>query len=246
MSEQIDVKEQIDAILLISALDPSGGAGIIADTKTAHSLGFYPCPVLTAITYQNTCRISGIFRLDEEIVNRQISPILEDVSSVKCAKVGACAKKSYLKEVEVTVVYDPVIRATVGYPMTELKDVVEVASVSDVITPNAEEAKEICGFLGHKCMSIEEACEMIYDELGCRVVITGVVDVAYDGRKTKSFEGTHTGVDIHGTGCVFSTALACYLTGNNFFESVKKAKEFVIKASLRALNAGKCRKIVNP
>ena len=240
--------EKSDAILIISALDPSGGAGMSADIKTAHALKFYPCPVVTAVTYQNTCKITGIFRIPE--VERQVSSVVEDVE-VSCVKAGACAKVDYLKCAEKAgitgiKVYDPVLRASVGYSLTPLKDAVKLASESDVITPNREEAAEICRYLGVECGEAEEICEVIHDHLGCKVVVTGVVDVAYDGRKFEKFEGKHSGEEVHGTGCVFSTALACYLVTHSFFDAVKKAKAFVSRAALNSLDVGRCKKVVNP
>lgn len=241
-------EKRTNVILLISALDPSGGAGISADIKTAHALEFYPCPVITAVTYQNTCKITGIFRIPE--VERQVSSVVEDVE-VTCIKVGACAKADYLRCAEKAgiteiKVYDPVLRASVGYSLTPLKDAVELASESEVITPNREEAAEICRYLGFRCGNAEELCELIYDHLGCKVVVTGVVDVAYDGRKFEKFEGEHSGKEVHGTGCVFSTALACYLVTHSFFDAVKKAKAFVCSAAVNSLDVGKCKKVVNP
>ena len=44
--------------MTIAGLDPSGGAGIVADIKTIAAFGCFPTAALTSITFQNT---SGVF-----------------------------------------------------------------------------------------------------------------------------------------------------------------------------------------
>ncbi|HSQ08995.1 MAG TPA: bifunctional hydroxymethylpyrimidine kinase/phosphomethylpyrimidine kinase, partial [Burkholderiaceae bacterium] len=44
----------IPNILTIAGVDPSGGAGSLADVKTISALGGYACAVITALTAQNT------------------------------------------------------------------------------------------------------------------------------------------------------------------------------------------------
>ncbi len=234
-------------ILIISALDPSGGAGAVADVKTARALGFYPCLAITALTYQNTCRISGIYEIPVDVVKSQTLAVLEDVD-ILCVKVGACAREEFLDVLgglEVEIVYDPVIRATVGFELTSLDDCLGVAEVSTVITPNESEAELLCRALSLKCEGAEEMAMSIAEALECSVVVTGKVDYVCDGKKVVEVRGKHTGVEVHGTGCVYSTALACYLVENDFFKAAKLAREFVSEAAENPVYAGKCKPVVN-
>lgn len=48
-------------VLSIAGVDPSGGAGLLADVKTISSLGGYATGVVTAATAQNT---QGVFCRD--------------------------------------------------------------------------------------------------------------------------------------------------------------------------------------
>ena len=45
--------------LTIAGLDPSGGAGIVADIKTFSAFGCYAAAVVTSITFQNTTGVFG-------------------------------------------------------------------------------------------------------------------------------------------------------------------------------------------
>ena len=46
-------------VLSIAGLDPSGGAGIVADIKTIAAFGCFPAVALTSITFQNTTGVFG-------------------------------------------------------------------------------------------------------------------------------------------------------------------------------------------
>lgn len=59
-------------VLSIAGSDPSGGAGIQADLKTLSALGVYAASVITALTVQNTCGVSGVVCVEPEVVEAQI------------------------------------------------------------------------------------------------------------------------------------------------------------------------------
>ncbi len=238
------LRGNVDCLLIISAVDPSGGAGAIADVRVARALNFYPCLAVTALTYQNTCRISGIYMLPEDVVRSQVKSILEDVE-ISCVKIGACAG-GYLLDLDVEpVVYDPVLKATVGYELTSLEDCLKVAEISTVITPNESEARSMCEALSLRCTDVEDMTLKLAEELGCSVVVTGKVDFVCDGRRVVKIEGEHTGLDLHGTGCVYSTALACYLVKNDLFRAAKLAKDFVSRAARNPVYVGNCRPVLS-
>ena len=43
-----------DSVLVLSGLDPCGGAGIAADIETINQFGVTPLPIITTLTVQNT------------------------------------------------------------------------------------------------------------------------------------------------------------------------------------------------
>ena len=55
-----NIGEMIPNVLSIAGVDPSGGAGILADLKTFAALGAYGCGVVAALTAQNTRAVTGI------------------------------------------------------------------------------------------------------------------------------------------------------------------------------------------
>ena len=56
MTAQLDIVKA----LTIAGIDPSGGAGVLADIKTFSALGAYGCGVVCALTAQNTQAVTGI------------------------------------------------------------------------------------------------------------------------------------------------------------------------------------------
>src|SRR5690606_41795208 len=51
---------RIPNALSIAGVDPSGGAGVLADVKAMSALGAYGCAVSAAMTAQNTQGVTGI------------------------------------------------------------------------------------------------------------------------------------------------------------------------------------------
>ena len=59
-------------VLSIGGSDPSSGAGIQSDIKTFENHGVYGLTVITAITSQNTKKISKILPISANIIKSQL------------------------------------------------------------------------------------------------------------------------------------------------------------------------------
>ncbi|PYS70218.1 MAG: hypothetical protein DMF69_14295 [Acidobacteria bacterium] len=69
-------------VLTIAGLDPSGGAGIVADIKTISAFGCFPAAALTSVTYQNTTGVFGAEHQSAETLRSQVVPIITDLNVV--------------------------------------------------------------------------------------------------------------------------------------------------------------------
>jgi len=85
-------------VLSIAGLDPSGGAGIVADIKTIAALGCFPAAALTSITFQNTTGVFGVEHQTAKTLRAQVEPIVQDLE-VAAAKTGMLPTAEIVAEV---------------------------------------------------------------------------------------------------------------------------------------------------
>ena len=246
------------SLISIAGLDPSGCAGLLLDVRVIRALGFHPCGVVTALTFQNTCKGYGFEPVSPSAVEKQLSSILEDkliagvkiglLNSIEIAKVVVDLLKSYGLGKKGPVVWDPIIKSTTKLEFFN-ENFVEVAeflsNVVDVVTPNVEEAELLSGRKIEDISSAEEAARIISRRLNSSVVITGGklkgVDVVLEGEKAFTVEAEFSPVEIRGTGCIYSSALTCYLSkGDSLEDATRHSRLYLLESVKRARLTGKC------
>jgi hydroxymethylpyrimidine/phosphomethylpyrimidine kinase len=233
-------------VLSIAGYDPSSGAGITADIKTIAAHGCYGITCITALTVQSS---RGVLRMDP-IEGRIITETLEelaidvDIAAVKVGMVGSAeaarAVAAFLKRhVPPHVVLDPIIKSSSGADLIE-KDGVEILkqkllNQATVITPNLDEAARLTEMEVSNRDQMAQAAARL-QHMGARTVIVtgGHLDVPVDLVLRRSgpatlLEGTRiASTSTHGTGCAFSTSLACGLAkGKSVIEAARAAKRYV-------------------
>ena len=85
-------------VLIIAGSDSSGGAGIQADIKTVTALGSYATTAITAITAQNTKSVKKIISIPTNIVQKQMTMILDDIGA-NAVKIGMLHNTGIIKSV---------------------------------------------------------------------------------------------------------------------------------------------------
>jgi hydroxymethylpyrimidine kinase/phosphomethylpyrimidine kinase len=245
--------------LTIAGLDPSGGAGVIADIRTFLALECLPTAAITSLTFQNATGVFGAENLSAETVRAQVLPIVE--YPVACAKTGMLPTREIVvavarlfRETKLPApVVDPVIRSTSGYQLIDEEAVKALISElmprSRLITPNIPEAEHITGLSIDDEEGMRRAAKSIR-EMGARAVLikgghlrgqeaggrrqeaVQAIDVLDDQGQVKVFRGEWIDAsEVHGTGCMLSAAIAaCLGRGTSLEESVGAAKRFVTDA----------------
>lgn len=167
--------------LSIAGLDPSGGAGVLADVRTFAAFACFPTAAITSLTFQNTTGVSGALHQSAETVRAQVLPIVADFT-VAGAKTGMLPTREVIGEVarlfqETNLpapVVDPVMRATSGDDLIDDNAVECLIShlfpVAVLITPNIPEAERLTGLTIVDEQTMLEAAERIR-ELGARSVL---------------------------------------------------------------------------
>lgn len=170
--------------LTIAGLDPSGGAGIIADIKTFTSFGCFAAAAVSALTFQNTRGVFGSVSQTAETVRGQILPVVEDYE-IAAVKTGMLPTREIIGEVArilkennlKNLVVDPVIRSTSGFDLIDeaaLRALIETLfPLAVVVTPNLPEAERITKTKIETVADIERAARIIQSFGAANVLIKG-------------------------------------------------------------------------
>jgi hydroxymethylpyrimidine/phosphomethylpyrimidine kinase len=232
-------------ILIIAGSDSGGGAGIQADIKTVTMLGGHAMTAVTAITAQNTVGVQAVHPVPTDMVIAQMDSVLSDIGidAVKIGMIGSAqtanAVADRLQNLDVPIVFDPVMVATSGSMLADAETIAafkRLMAIASVVTPNLPELEALGGrdaVLGFGCHVLEKGGHAkgprVHDQLWSP---TGLVREIIG----KKFDTNHT----HGTGCTLASALACRLgQGMNIDDAFADAVRFVRLAILEAPELGK-------
>jgi len=241
-------------VLVIGGLDPTGGAGILADAAAVRSRGLHCAAVSSVVTVQDARSFAGATVADPEEVRAAVR-VVQDGQTTRAVKTGALGNRLIVEAVAQLaadpgfppLVVDPVLRSTSGGELldsaglTALRE--QLVPHAALLTPNLSEAEEITR---HSVSSEEEmltAAERIL-ELGAEAVLVKgghlpgarIADLLLvRGAAPRWFRGARTtSGNIRGTGCTLASLIAAELAlGQAVGEAVERGRA----AHQRALRA---------
>jgi hydroxymethylpyrimidine/phosphomethylpyrimidine kinase len=250
-------------VLTIAGFDPSSGAGVTADIKSIAAHGCYGVACISAMTVQSTSGVRRIEASDPELVKETLEELAGDLDiaafhigmlgSAKVAKAVADflssapknGAKNRGKARLPNIVLDPILKSSSGTSLLDqagTKLLTErLIPLSDVVTPNVDEAAVITGLKVKDLEDMKAACAKLHEMGAEAVVITGGhLDKAIDLLSFKTKRGIEQEVfkaerqrsnSTHGTGCAFATAMACHLAlDRGIAEAALLAKIYVAAA----------------
>jgi len=248
-------------VLTVAGFDPSSGAGVTADVKTIAAHGCYGVACITALTVQSTAGVKRVAAVSPELIAETLEELSADldIAAVHIGMLGsgkvARVVSEFLAKSELgNVVLDPIIKSSSGSDLTDapgLRVLVErLLPQATVITPNVDEAAALTGFAVTNLEQMRVAAARLHEMGATAVVITGGhLDKAIDLLSFTSRHGTEQEVfksnrleskSTHGTGCAFSTAMACHLArGRGLPEAVLLSKTYVAAAIANAHPLGR-------
>ncbi|MBQ6041314.1 MAG: bifunctional hydroxymethylpyrimidine kinase/phosphomethylpyrimidine kinase [Oscillospiraceae bacterium] len=248
----------IGKVLTIAGSDSGGGAGVQADIKTITMHGCYAMSVITALTAQNTCEVSGILEVPPEFVAAQMDAVFTDLSpdAVKIGMVSGSGTvhvlASKLREYKPkNIVIDPVMISTSGQRLLQPQAmnalIVELLPLADILTPNIPEAEALSGLTISDIADMKAAAALLSERFDSAVLIKGghlpdsATDVLCDRGKTVELPGQRVKTEnTHGTGCTLSAAIASNLSkGMNNMVSICTAKGYLASALRAGFDIGK-------
>lgn len=246
--------QKLPTVLVLSGLDPSGGAGIQADIQAITALGAHPLPVLTCLTVQDTRNVYDSVAVDPDLLRRQLLCLRDDIQidAVKMGALGNAAVVEVLVEFlrsqpPCPLVLDPVIKAAGG---GDLADDALIQSMRDrlfrlatVITPNGPELS----ILGGADDAAVAAGNLIRN--GCAAVLaTGghgegptITNTLFRrDLPATSWSLPRRGGEYHGSGCTLAAALSANLARRqSLTDAIDSAQTYVSGAINKSLRVGR-------
>jgi len=251
--------------LIIAATSSDGCAGALLDARVISHFNVVPACAITAITAQNTSGVQGVWPVPAKSVRQQIDSAFSDLD-VCAVKIGMLYSSEIAKEVSkalakwgaLNVVFDPVMSA-----QSDRKKLMQakaanafrsVCAVSDIVTPNLDEAKALSGI---KITDRESACKAAWKimETGAQSVMLKsypiekgfLADLVFTDDGFALFRKEKMPTSTHGGGCLLSSAIAARMAaGDNLIDAVSAAEAYTEKAISESVQAGCGIKCVKP
>ena len=253
------MSNQPPIVMTIAGSDPTGGAGLQADSLAIASLGCHPVSVVTAITIQDSVGVEDLMPLDPEWVVDQARWVLEDmpIAAFKIGLLGSADIVAAIAEVlsdypEVPLILDPILASERG---DELANEDMLAAMSEliipqstIITPNSIEARRLVEKEdADEDLSLEKCAARLL-RTGCEyVLITGthehtpqVINTLYSKEGViRSDQWQRLSDTYHGSGCTLASAIAAMLArGFDISEAVFEAQEYTWQTLHNAFRLG--------
>lgn len=243
-------------VLTIGGSDPTGGAGIQADLKTFQHFGIHGLSAVTAVTVQNTSGVISTNPVRAELIQAQLAALENDIR-FDAIKVGMLTTADVVHVVaeftavqRVPMVLDPILASSNNIPFLEVDAlemlVKELLPLATIITPNLPETFALTGLeMGTEDSFIHAA--LLLRDMGAKAMLIkgghangeASRDLFYDGLGIEWISSPRIPKQVHGTGCLLSSAIACGLAKKiGLRDSVLAAKSFMEAMLGRAIPLG--------
>lgn len=245
-------------VMIISAVDGTGGAGLIADCRAVSAAGGVPIAIATGLTAQNLDGVQAFWPASAQQLRAQFAA-MENAkpSAVKIGAIGGSVSviARHLPG-NAPIVWDPVLSPTAGKPFVHDRQIKQMLSAilprTDIVTPNRSELLRLSG-----CDDVTLGTQTLLSAGAKMVLATDLAGggevrhALYDGgaqplwrAKCRRRRG-----DFHGSGCLFSTTLATRLAlGDSPAQAAARAQrttQSALQSALRLPSLG-AQKLIFP
>jgi hydroxymethylpyrimidine/phosphomethylpyrimidine kinase len=246
-------------VLTIAGIDPSGGAGVLADLKAFSALGAYGCGIVAALTAQNTQGVTGVHVPPTDFCRLQIDTLFADVA-IAATKIGMLGNAGITLTVAerlahwqaANIVLDPVMVAKSGDVLLERDAIATLREtllpLTLILTPNLPEAGVLLARRPpDNVKEMFRACEALRELLphsterwvllkGGHLPGPDLVDLLFNGDRMLELPARRIDTpNTHGTGCTLSSAIAALLPQttaqpNPVETAVRVARDYLARA----------------
>ncbi|MNQ21568.1 Hydroxymethylpyrimidine/phosphomethylpyrimidine kinase [compost metagenome] len=227
-------------VLTIAGLDPSGGAGILADIKTFEQHKVSGFAIATANTIQTENEFHKIEWININFVIRSIEVLFQSYK-ISTVKIGIVPSLSYLNRIlstiklishDTKIVWDTVLKSTTEFDFLNIEDrsdLIQILSKIDLITPNYLEIEQLLpGFVKDNLWIENEISTAILLKGGHNLNAVGKDQLFMKNKIIDLLPNEKKCSEKHGSGCVLSSAIASNLALNQTIaEACKNAKIYI-------------------
>lgn len=218
--------------LTIAGLDPSGGAGIIADLRSFAATSIWGCAACAVLTVQSTAGLRSALSTPAEQLQAQIDEVLahQRVVVIKTGALGASANVRVVLEIArkhpaLPLVVDPVMIATRSPEGARLLDAEalglmrELSARALVVTPNTDEAEALLECRIRDEQDQREAARTLVARGAFSALVKGghldgeeAVDILAFTDEVVALRSPRQPIEaFHGGGCHLASLIAGYL-----------------------------------
>lgn len=250
----------------IAGTDSGGGAGLSADQRAAEALNTHLCPVVSAVTAQNSLAVTSVRPAPTDWLDAQLAALAADMppKAIKCGLIGNVdnlrllvrwVDKLRADHGPIPLIVDPVLGASTGRAfvnetmLAAYRD--ELLPRTTLLAPNRREAALLLGVVPERAdqAALPELARLLRTTGVEAVAITGGDSADLDGRvldwiDTPQASGWLAAPRVatqhqHGTGCTFaSSAAAAMALGHTAADAVVLAKMATLQALRHASAVG--------
>lgn len=239
----------VPVVLVLAGHDPTGGAGIVADSEAIASQGCHAACVVTCLTVQDTNNVQRVEPVADYLVEQQAEAILADmpVAAIKIGLLGSvpavqAVHRVLLQAPDVPVILDPILAAGGGCSLAT--DVLVEAireyllPLTTLLTPNIPEAATLAmGGDTHDAHALS-----LLDQGGSHVLLTGthadtvqVENALYgESKRLRTWTWERLPETYHGSGCTLASACAANLAKGMAMEKAVGIAQAYAWGSLQA------------
>lgn len=229
-------------VMSIAGFDPSGGAGVTADTKTFEATGSYGLGICSAITFQNENQYEATQWIPLKNIRKQCELQFRN-HRPEYIKIGLIENFEILEQLteylttlfpKSKLIWDPILKASAGYIFHEQYPHISGRIFKNIflITPNTEELYQLFGqeITPEKLQGISRQYQINILWKGGHNQGKDSTDTLITPEGLYHYSVSRSPYGKHGTGCVLSAAITSALAqGYSLPEACSKAQLYVSK-----------------
>ncbi|MDW9382041.1 hydroxymethylpyrimidine/phosphomethylpyrimidine kinase [Chryseobacterium sp. JV558] len=226
-------------VISVAGFDPSGGAGLLSDSKTFEQSKVMGLGVCTALTLQTASECLSLEWRPLDEVTKAIQVLMGNYP-VSAVKIGIVKDAEFLAKIietvktgnpETKIVWDPVLKSTSEFTFFDLEtlpQLKETVNKLSLITPNYNEYKVL---KENNLLPDTDRCSLMIkgghrkDLLGTDVLVEKEKEILLHPQ-----DDHEICFPKHGSGCVLSSAITAELAkGKNMETACKQGKLYIEK-----------------